>query len=154
MLKIGDKAPDFEAQLVGGEKVRLSDLLKSKRVVLYFYLKDFTSGCTKEACYFRDTKGEFDRRDAVILGVSADSEESHRRFREQHGLNFGLIADEDNSVAQLFGVPRLGGRLFSQRATFVIDTDGVIRGVVHSETDMNVHVDQALEVLDRLPVRV
>ncbi|MEK7281869.1 MAG: peroxiredoxin [Chloroflexota bacterium] len=149
MLKKGGKAPDFEAQLDSGTRVKLSDFMSKKNLVLYFYPKDFTSGCTKEACAFRDTRAEFEKRDAVIIGVSLDPEESHARFKGQYGLNFPLISDKNRELSRLFGVLRRIGPSV-QRVTFVIDKKGIIRQVIHNELNMQAHIDQALEALNEI----
>ncbi len=150
MLEVGEKAPDFEATTPQGDRVKLSDFVGKKNLVLFFYPKDDSPGCTREACYFRDTKAEFEKRDAVILGVSLDTEASHQRFQEKHSLNFPLISDRGKELSQMFGVLRLGGLLLLKRVTFVIDRDGIIRKVIHSETNMHTHVDRALGALDNL----
>ena len=150
MLTVGEKAPDFEATTAHGDRVKLSDFVGKKNLVLFFYPKDDSPGCTREACYFRDTKSEFEQRDAVILGVSLDTEASHQRFQEKHNLNFPLISDRGKELSQMFGVLRLGGLLLLKRVTFVIDKDGIIVKVIRSETNMHAHVDRALEALDSL----
>ncbi len=150
MLGVGDKAPDFEATIAQGDRVKLSDFVGKKNLVLFFYPKDDSPGCTREACYFRDTKSEFEQRDAVILGVSLDTEASHQRFQEKHDLNFPLISDGGKELSQMFGVLRLGGLLLLKRVTFVINKDGIIVKVIRSETNMHAHVDRALEALDSL----
>ena len=150
MLEAGGKAPDFKVTTTQGDSVKLSDFVGKKNLVLFFYPKDNSPGCTREACYFRDTKAEFEKRDAVILGVSLDTKASHQRFQEKHGLNFPLISDKGKELSQMFGTLRLGGLLLLKRVTFVIDRDGIIRKVIHSETDMHTHVDTALEALDNL----
>jgi peroxiredoxin Q/BCP len=150
MLKVGEKAPDFEATTAQGDRVKLSDFVGKKNLVLFFYPKDDSPGCTREACYFRDTKAEFKRKDTVILGVSLDTEASHQRFQEKHSLNFPLISDRGKELSHMFGVLRLGGLLLLKRVTFVIDRAGIIRKVIRSETNMHTHVDRALEALDNL----
>ena len=150
MLKVGEKAPDFEATTAQGDRVKLSDFVGKKNLVLFFYPKDDSPGCTREACYFRDTKAEFEKKDTVILGVSLDTEASHQRFQEKHSLNFPLISDRGKELSRMFGVLRLGGLLLLKRVTFVIDREGIIREVIRSETDMHTHVDKALEALDNL----
>lgn len=148
-LKIGDLAPNFDAQLSGSESFSLQSRRGKKNVVLYFYPKDFTSGCTKEACYFRDFKKEFEELDAEIIGVSRDSPDSHFRFSDKYQLNFPLISDPDNRLGELFGVTRMGGRLGVHRTTFVIDKQGIIRAVIHKEADMFGHVKKSLEALKK-----
>ncbi len=150
MLKAGEKAPDFEATTAQGDRVKLSDFVGKKNLVLYFYPKDDSPVCTREARYFRDTKAEFEQKDAGILGVSLDTEASHQRFQEKHSLNFPLISDRGKELSRMFGVLRLGGLLLLKRVTFVIDREGIIRRVIRSETDMHAHVDRALEALDNL----
>ena len=150
MLEVGEKAPDFKATTTRRDRVKLSDLVGKKNLVLFFYPKDNSPGCTREACYFRDTKAEFEKRNAVILGISLDTEASHQKFQEKHDLNFPLIFDEGKEISKMFGVLRLGGLLLLKRVTFVIDRDGIIKKIIRSETDMHTHVDSALEALDNL----
>ena len=150
MLAVGEKAPDFKATTTQGGRVKASDIVGKKNLVLFFYPKDNSPGCTREACYFRDTKAEFEKRNAVILGVSLDTEASHQRFQEKHSLNFPLISDNGKEISKMFGVLRLGGLLLLKRVTFVIDRGGIIKKIIRSETDMHTHVDSALEALDNL----
>jgi len=150
MMEVGEKAPDFEATTAQGDRVKLSDFVGKKNLVLFFYPKDDSPGCTREACYFRDTKAEFEKRNAGILGVSLDTEASHQRFQEKHSLNFPLIFDKGKEISKTFGVLRLGGLLSLKRVTFVIDRDGIIKKVIRSETNMYTHADTALEALDNL----
>jgi thioredoxin-dependent peroxiredoxin len=133
MLKVGDKAPDFEATDEKGKPVRLSDF-KGKSVVLYFYPKDMTPGCTLEACAFRDNHAAIRKKGAVVLGVSADPAESHRKFKDKYDLPFPLLADPDKKVIQAYGAwgkRSLYGREFMGilRSTFVIGPDGRIKAV-------------------------
>src|SRR5690625_3241679 len=130
-IQVGEQAPDFELQNQDGEVVRLSDY-RGKRVVLYFYPKDMTPGCTTQACDFRDHYEKFVGLDAVILGVSPDPIERHQQFIEKHDLPFHLLADEDHEVANLYGVwqlKKMFGREFYGivRSTFVIDQAGVLQ---------------------------
>jgi thioredoxin-dependent peroxiredoxin len=130
MVERGTPAPDFELPSDDGGTIRLSDL-RGQPVVLYFYPKDDTPGCTAQARGIRDAWDAFRERGAVVLGVSPDDAESHRRFREKHGLPFTLLADEDHEVSELYGV--WGERTFRgntymgvNRSTFVIDADGTV----------------------------
>lgn len=128
--EVGKPAPDFELEAHTGEKVKLSDF-RGKKVILYFYPKDMTPGCTAEACDFRDAHGRFGELNAVILGVSPDPAKRHRTFSEKYGLPFLLLADVDHQVAELYGVWKLKkmyGREFMgiERSTFVIDEQGVL----------------------------
>ena len=132
-LTAGDKAPDFTLPADGGGKVSLK-ALKGKTVVLYFYPKDDTPGCTKEACGFRDALPDFSKATAAVIGVSRDSAASHDRFKQKHGLNFTLAADVDGKVTEAYGTwieKSLYGRKYMgiDRATFLIDGKGVIRRI-------------------------
>jgi peroxiredoxin Q/BCP len=129
-LKEGDLAPAFTLESDSGEKVSLKDF-KGKTVVLYFYPKDMTSGCTAESCDFRDLKPKFSKADAVILGVSKDSVERHQKFKEKEGLNFPLLADTEGKVCEAYGVWKeksMYGRKYMgiERTTFVIGPHGKI----------------------------
>lgn len=131
MVEQGVPAPDFELPSDSGETVRLSSF-KGKKVVLYFYPKDDTPGCTTQACDLRDAMPEVEGLDAVVLGVSPDPVSSHVKFREKFQLNFPLLADEDHSVAEAYGVWKeksLYGRKYMgvERSTFVIDEDGIVQ---------------------------
>jgi peroxiredoxin Q/BCP len=129
-LKVGDLAPDFDLPADNGERVRLSDL-RGKRVVVYFYPKDGTSGCTAQACGFRDRYPDIQERNAVILGISPDGIASHRKFKTKHDLPFLLLADEDHAVAEAYGVWQEKtnyGRKYMGivRSHFVVDEEGRI----------------------------
>jgi peroxiredoxin Q/BCP len=132
-LKEGDKAPDFSAMTNGGGSVSLSEL-KGKNVILYFYPKDDTSGCTKEACGFRDDFAEFKKRGAVVLGVSPDSVKSHDKFVKKYKLPFTLLADEEKEIVNAYGVwgqKVFWGRKYMgvYRVTFLIGPDGRIKKI-------------------------
>ncbi|GAB4400999.1 MAG: thioredoxin-dependent thiol peroxidase [Anaerolineales bacterium] len=133
MPKPGQAAPDFELPSDRGDKVRLSNF-RGKKVVLYFYPKDMTSGCTKEACSFRDNYPQYEEQGAVILGVSPDPPQSHVRFKSKYNLPFLLLSDEDHKVAEQYGVwgeKQMYGRAYQGilRTTFVIDEEGRIAKV-------------------------
>lgn len=145
-MEVGDTVPDFTATLDTGEATSLSALLEAGPVVLFFYPKAFTGGCTAEACHFRDLAAEFAEVGAQRLGVSRDDVETQARFRSEHDFDYPLIADPDGQVARVFGAKRIGP-LWSKRQTFVIDTDRRLLGVIASETDMERHADEALELL-------
>ena len=132
-LKEGDPAPDFSAATNGGGKISLSDY-KGQNVILYFYPKDDTPGCTKEACAFRDGFAEFKKRGAVILGVSTDSTKAHDKFVEKFKLPFPLLADEDKKIVEAYGVwgeKKFMGRKYmgTHRVTFLIGGDGRIKKI-------------------------
>jgi len=150
MLKPGDLAPDFELEADAGEKVRLSDH-RGKKVVLYFYPKDNTPGCTTEACEFRDRQPKLNRRGAVVLGISPDSIASHQKFKKKYALPFTLLADPDHSVAEAYGAwgeKKMYGKTYEGilRTTFVVDEDGRIEHVFQKVKPKG-HGDQVLDVL-------
>jgi thioredoxin-dependent peroxiredoxin len=130
VLREGDPAPDFTLESDSGDGVTLSDL-RGRPVVVYFYPKDDTPGCTKQACAFRDAYSEFQERGAVVLGVSRDSVERHRKFKEKYGLQFPLLSDPDHLVAEAYGVwgeRKYAGKTYMgvNRSTFVIDPEGTV----------------------------
>lgn len=145
-LKVGDKAPDFELERQDGGLFRLYDMLKEKNVVLYFYPKDSTPGCTKQACEFRDQYQVFQEQGAEVVGISSDSVESHQRFERVHQLPFTLLSDAGGRLRKLYGVPKKLG-LLPGRVTYVIDQEGIVRYVFNSMTRPLEHVSTALEVL-------
>jgi peroxiredoxin Q/BCP len=145
-VKVGDVAPDFTLPDQNGKTVTLS-AFRGENVVLYFYPKDFSIGCTKEACDFRDSYEDFTEAGAQVVGVSGDSVGSHKKFIEKYLLPFTLLSDEGGEVRKLYGVT---GLLLPGRITFVIDKIGVIRLVFSSQTDMKAHIDEALKVLKTL----
>lgn len=133
-LSIGDKAPDFEANDQDGNKIKLSDY-KGKKVILYFYPKDNTPGCTMQACNLRDNYEELQKQGYIVLGVSQDSEKSHLKFIEKQNLPFSLIADEDHTVHNLYGTwgeKNTFGKTYmgTKRTTFVIDEKGDIEDII------------------------
>lgn len=130
MIKEGDRAPEFSLESDDGRKVSLSDYL-GKDVVLYFYPKDGTSGCTREAVEFRDLINEFEKENIVILGVSKDSVESHQKFKQKNNLPFTLLSDPEGNVLSLYGVWKEKRRTFMgiERTTFLIDGKGVVKKV-------------------------
>ncbi len=146
-LKVGEKAPQFSAQADDGSHVDLLGALKEGNVVLYFYPKDETMGCTAEACSFRDYWKEVRAEKAVVIGVSSDSVESHASFKKHHELQFTLVSDPDKRIRESYGVQR---RLMPARVTFVIDQSGVIRHVYDSNLAPTHHVREALAALRRI----
>lgn len=141
------KAPDFTLESANGP-VSLHDYLGKSPVVLYFYPKDETPVCTKEACGFRDNMEAFRGLQAVIIGVSADSVDSHKEFATKHNLPFILLSDKDNAVRKLYGVGKSFGVL-PGRTTFVIGKDGVVKKVFSNEFEADKHVQEALASLKR-----
>jgi peroxiredoxin Q/BCP len=148
-ISVGDQAPDFSLTSAGGETVRLSDYRGKSEVVLYFYPKDDTPGCTTEACTFRDSYESFRDAGAEVIGVSSDSSDSHRGFAQKHRLPFVLLSDADGSVRKQYGVPKTLG-LIPGRTTYLIDRDGIVRYVFSSQFQPLRHVAETLEVLKRL----
>ncbi|MBF9254178.1 peroxiredoxin [Pontibacter sp. 172403-2] len=148
-VKVGDKAPDFELQRQDGSMFSLYDLLKEKNVVLYFYPKDNTPGCTKQACEFRDQYEVFQEQGAEVVGISSDSVASHQRFEQEFHLPFLLLSDKGGRIRDLYGVPRKLG-LLPGRVTYIIDKKGIVRYIFNSMTKPLEHVSTALEVLKDL----
>jgi peroxiredoxin Q/BCP len=145
-VKVGDRAPDFSLPDASGRAVGLADFRGTKPVVLYFYPKDDTPGCTKEACSFRDQYEDFTAVGAEVIGVSSDSSESHQKFAAKYRLPFTLLSDRDGQVRKRYGVPATLG-LLPGRVTFVIDAGGVVRHVFNSQMQAVRHVDEALATL-------
>ncbi|AWD65388.1 MULTISPECIES: thioredoxin-dependent thiol peroxidase [Priestia] len=147
---VGEKAPDFVLMSTNGEQVSLASM-KGKNVVLYFYPKDMTPGCTTEACDFRDQHENFEELDAVILGVSPDPIDKHHKFIDKHGLPFLLLADEDHSVAEEYGVWKLKknfGKEYMgiERSTFIIDKEGTLVKE-YRKVRVKGHVEEALSFI-------
>lgn len=153
-IEPGVKAPAFTATTDSGKKIKLSDF-KGKLVVLYFYPKDDTPGCTKEACAFRDANDALQERGAVVLGVSPDDEKSHAKFRDKFSLNFPLLADPDHAIADAYGAWReknMYGKksMGVQRSTYLIDKDGKV-AKVWKRVSVDGHDVAVLEAIDALP---
>lgn len=148
-LKVGDLAPEFALPAHDGRTVRLSDFRGNKPVVVYFYPKDNTPGCTTEACTFRDQYEDFKQLGAEVIGISSDDTASHEGFASKHRLPFILLSDTDGAVRKAYGVPATLG-LLPGRMTFVIDRDGVIRHIFNSQLRAARHVEEALGILRQL----
>ena len=146
MIQAGERAPDFSAPDQTGTVVHLTDLLAKGPVVLFFYPKAMTTGCTKESCHFRDLAAEFAAVGAQRIGISADAVDKQAKFDEKHSLGYPLLSDPDRAIAKQFGVKR-PGPLMNKRATFVIGADGVLLGAIASEVNMDKHADEALTLL-------
>ena len=150
MLEVGDKAPDFSGVDEKGNNISLKDF-KGKKVVLYFYPKDNTTGCTTEACDFRDSYSRIKRKGVVLLGVSPDSEKSHQKFIDKYDLPFPLIADTEKTIANAYGVwqeKSMYGRKYMGmvRSTFIIDEKGKLIAVF-PKVKVAGHVDEVLEAI-------
>jgi peroxiredoxin Q/BCP len=150
MLSTGDQVEDFTLADQSGESRSLSGLLENGPVVLFFYPKAMTTGCTKESCHFRDLGSEFEAVGAQRVGISADKVDRQARFDAKHALGYPLLSDPDRTVARQFGVKR-PGPLMNKRATFVIGTDRRILAAFSSEMNMEAHADEALSVLRGQP---
>ncbi len=148
-IQVGDKAPDFSLKSQTGQIVSLHDYLGKKAVVLYFYPKDMSTGCTKEACAFRDSYEDFKDAGAEVIGVSSQSQESHSIFSLTYNLPFLLLVDEGAEVRKLYGVPSSLG-VIPGRVTYVIDKQGIVRHIFSSQVDIQGHVREAIQVLRSL----
>jgi peroxiredoxin Q/BCP len=148
-IGVGAAAPDFTKTTQDGDTISLSQYRADKTVVLYFYPKDETPGCTAEACTFRDSFEDFVEAGAVVIGVSQDSEQSHKKFAEHHRLPFLLVSDRDKALQKAYGVPKTMG-LLPGRVTYVIDREGTVQHVFNSQLNAKKHVREALEVVKRL----
>ena len=148
-VRAGDTAPDFTLPAQSGDLVRLKDRLGHRVVVLYFYPRDDTRGCTAEACAFRDSHEVFAEAGAEVIGVSSDSVSRHAAFAGRHELPFTLLSDQGGRVRRLYGVPAALG-LLPGRVTYVIDRQGVVRHVFNSMTNIGQHVSDALGVVRKL----
>lgn len=145
-LSVGDPAPDVSFLLHDGRTVRLADYKGRKAVVVFFYPKDNTPLCTKEACCFRDSHAGFVGADCEVIGVSSDSPESHGRFAARHHLPYPLASDRDGGLRRAFGVAKTLG-IFPGRATYVIDKQGVVRMAFAAQMASDEHVRRALEAV-------
>ena len=147
-IKEGAKAPDFTLPSQDGTMVSLSQFIGKKKIVLYFYPKDESYGCTKEACSFRDNYEVFKDAGAEVIGISSDDEASHKSFASNHKLPFVLLSDKDRKVANLYNVGKTLG-VIPGRATFVIDMDGNIRKIFSSQFSFEKHITEALQILKK-----
>ncbi len=150
MVKIGEKAPDFKLPSGNGQIVSLRNL-KGKKIVLYFYPKDDTPGCTKEACSFEQNNMALQKKGAVVIGISADNPDSHAKFAKKYGLSFPLLSDEKREIIKLYDVWKekslYGKKYFGiERTTFVIDEHGIIRHIFN-KVKVDGHTDEVLAVL-------
>ncbi len=147
-ITTGSKVPDFELKDQDGKTFRLSEALAKGPVVVYFYPKDDTPGCTKEACSFRDSFAKFKDEGVQVVGISGDNVASHKKFAEKYHLPFTLLSDENNKVRKLFGVPRM--MLLPGRVTYVLNKDGVVIHQFNSLSQATQHVDEALTAISKI----
>lgn len=146
VVEVGDRAPNFKALDQNGNEMKLSDF-RGKDIVLYFYPKDDTPGCTVEACAFRDDLEAFNDIKAKVIGVSTDNIESHKRFERKHNLNFTLLADDKKEISKKYGVLGMLGK--ASRTTFLIDRDGIIRHIFQ-KVRPDSHSEEVMEKLKEL----
>jgi peroxiredoxin Q/BCP len=149
-VKVGDPCPDFSLKNQLGKLIQIKDFIGKKILVIYFYPKDETSGCTAEACSFRDAYEEFKLYNCEIFGISTDSVESHKEFAENHHLSFYLLSDPEKEVRELFGVKKNLFGLMQGRVTFIIDKKGIVRSIHNSWADPVGHIYKALKVVKEL----
>lgn len=149
-IQKGDKCPEFKLKNQEGELVDISEKIGEKNLVIYFYPKDDSPGCTKQACSFRDAFDDFTEIGAEVIGISSDDEESHKKFAKKHNLPFTLLADSDKKVRKMFGVPTNLLGLIPGRVTYVVDKKGTIQGVFNSQMNFDKHVSKALNILKLL----
>lgn len=149
-VETGDRIPEFRLKNQHGEWVDLNSVLGKKNLVIYFYPKDDTPGCTKQACSFRDQYEDFKDANTEVIGISGQTVESHKNFAEKHGLNFTLLSDEGNKVRKAFGVPASIFGLFPGRVTYVVDKTGKVVYIFNSQTKVNQHVKNSLSILNEL----
>jgi peroxiredoxin Q/BCP len=145
-IKVGDYIPDFSLKDQDGNLLEISNYLGKKKLVIFFYPQDGSLNCTKEACYFRNLSDVFDEADAIVIGISGQSVESHKEFAERNRLKYTLLSDNENTVRKLFGVP---GRVFGfipGRVTYVVDRSGKVVYIFDSQTETQRHVDEALKI--------
>ena len=145
-IKVGDRVPNFSLPSQTGTTVNVSDLIGKKSLVIYFYPKDDTPGCTAESCAFRDSYEVFTDAGAEVIGISADSPQSHQQFAQKYNLPFTLLSDSDNRVRKLFGVP---STLFvlPGRVTYIIDQEGIVRHIFDSMLDFKAHATESLNTI-------
>ena len=148
-VKVGDEAPDFTLPDQSGAMISLKDFIGKKVVVLYFYPRDFSTGCTAEACAFRDSYEVFKDEGAEVIGVSSQSVDSHKRFALANTLPFILLSDEEDKVRKLYGAQSTLG-LFPGRVTYIIDKKGIVRHVFSSQFNPTKHVEEALRILKEI----
>ncbi|HPE56641.1 MAG TPA: peroxiredoxin [Bacteroidales bacterium] len=149
-VKVGEKVPNFQLVDQNGNMFYLESVLGKNNLIIYFYPKDFTPGCTAEACAFQNMHNDFKDLDAEIIGISSDSVETHLKFAKKYNLTFTLLSDEDNKVKMKFGIVDSFFGLISSRITFVVDKKGIIRNVFNSQINIKKHIRSALDALNTL----
>ena len=150
LLKPGERIPHFKLPDQNGEMVDIAKLVGRKNLVIYFYPKDYTTGCTLEACSFRDEYEVFKENDTEVIGINSEGSSRHHSFAKSYHLNFILLSDKDRKVEKLFGVKRIFLGLLTGRVSFVVDKQGIIRHVFTSRSQAAKHVEEALKVIKSL----
>jgi peroxiredoxin Q/BCP len=145
-IKIGDIIPEFSLKDQHGNLFDINTYLGKKKLVIFFYPQDGSLNCTREACYFRDISDLFEEADAIIIGISSQSVESHKEFAEKNRLNYTLLSDNENIVRKLFGVPGRVFGLIPGRVTYVADRSGKVVYIFDSQTEVQRHVDEAIKI--------
>jgi len=145
-IKIGDYIPSFSLKDQNGNLFDINTYLGKKKLVIFFYPQDGSLNCTREACYFRDISEIFDEADAIIIGISSQSVESHKDFAEKNRLNYTILSDNENTVRKLFGVPGRVFGLIPGRVTYVADRTGKVVYIFDSQTEVQRHVDEAMKI--------
>ena len=149
ILKVGDKMPIFGAKDQDGNDFYIESVLYKKVLVIYFYPKDETPGCTKQACSFRDEYEDIKNAGAEVIGISGDSVKSHKKFAQNHKLPYILLSDNDKSIRKLFGVPTIMLGLIPGRVTYVVDLKGIVQ-MVYNSMDASQHIPKSLEAIQKL----
>ncbi len=149
-IQIGDKCPSFSLPNQRGETINIDDLIGEKLLVIYFYPKDETGGCTAEACSFRDNYEDFSAMGCEVIGISSDSISSHERFASNHRLNFSLLADTEKKVRKQFGVPSSLLGLIAGRVTYIIDKKGIVRSIYNSLSNTDGHITEAKKAIQSI----
>ena len=145
-IQVGDRVPGFSLKDQHGNLIDINTYTGKKKLVIYFYPKDGSLSCTRQACFFRDLSDVFEETGTVVIGISQQSVESHKRFADANHLNFNILSDPDNAVRKLFGVPSQLFGLIPGRVTYVADKSGKVVYMLDSQTDVQRHVDEALKI--------
>ena len=149
-VKIGSKIPSFSLKDQNGNDFSINDLLGKKNLVIYFYPKDDTPGCTKEACSFRDSYEDFQGFGAEVIGISDDGQQKHQEFSQKHDLPFILLSDNKKEVRRLFGVPTNLLGFLPGRVTYVVDKKGIVRHIFNSQMNPSKHISESKKILSKL----
>lgn len=149
-IQVGDKIPSFTLLNQNNQEVDINSFVRTKNIVIYFYPKDNTPGCTKEACSFRDAMQNLNDLDCEIIGISADSVSSHKAFATQYNLKYNLLSDTNNQIRKLFGVPRNLFGIIPGRVSYICDKEGIVLHIVNSQMNPEKHIQETLETLQAI----